>query len=368
MSEYLVLSHTHSLLPFAHRLKKEGQKVHPVVVVRQFEAAWHGELLPSLRSTKDKGALDETFITQTFAQAKDEGWIVLTDNLNLHTRACEEFGIPDSQIFGRCIFHEGEPTSVIRVGGWFDGEVLSSHFGMVVDRGAWHGGLGPDVDGSLTLVRMDDPQTIEVMDLLVAPKVEELKSRGFQGLVQFGLEFETQSGGPEVKGVGAGWPFLVSHGFFSESSLTPLLDSHDKSSSYTPDPVESNPEASDPTSHFLPQKFVTVIPLSRPPWPTQKARFRFQTELIEGLTSQQMGRIFWHDVQIDQKAGQLRTAGLDGLVGVVRGSANTTQLAVARALEVAARLQMPEKQYRTDAGSKVQMVLSMLEEKYGILL
>ena len=81
-----------------------------------------------------------------------------------------------------------------------------------------------------------------------------------------------------------------------------------------------------------------------------------------------MGRVFWHDVQVDPEAGKLTTAGLDGLVGVVRGAADTSELALVRALEVALRIELPEKQFRSDAGRRVQSVLSELEGRFGVLL
>jgi hypothetical protein len=139
-----------------------------------------------------------------------------------------------------------------------------------------------------------------------------------------------------VSGMTAGWPFLHSHAFLSElEDFAGLLSA----------PVlEATTDGASPPV-LLPKKFVTVLPVSRPPWPTRKARFRFDLAPIEGLTPEHMGRVFWHDVQVNPEAGKLTTAGLDGLVGVVRGAADTSQLALVRALEVALRLQLPEKQF-----------------------
>jgi len=349
MSKFLVVSHTHGLLPFGHRLQREGHTVQPIVVIKQFESAWHGKLKPSPRDSKS--LLSEDFIRETFTQARSEGWTVLTDSFQLEKRLREEFKIPPSHLYGRLRFPD-EPSSILRVGGWFDGDRMGHLFGLIVERGAWHGGMGPDIDGSLTLIRIDNLKAKSLMESIIQKEVDELKSLDFRGLVQFGLEFQTETGSPQVKGVGAGWPSLVTHGFLSELDTFGQLLHQDHLD----------------VSQLLPKKFVTVLPVSRPPWPTAKARFRFSTDPVEGLTPQQMGRVFWHDVQVDQEAGQLRTAGLDGLIGVVRGAADTSQLSLALALETATRLQIPEKQFRTDAGQQVQNTLAQLEQKFELVL
>ncbi len=349
MPNFLVISHTHSLLPFAHRLQRQGHTVKTVVVVRQFENAWHGKLSPSPRA-ENRRDLDEAFLTALLADAKEGDWIVITDNREIEARLRDEGGIAPERIYGTCQFDEPVPTSVVRIGGWFDGEVLRSIFGVVADRGAQQGGMGADVDGALTLVRVDNTDAQAELRELVDSRVQELKSRGFRGLVQFGLEFQTDNGAPQVSGIDAGWPFLVTHGFLSENDdIGGLL-------------------GGDTAPRLLPKKFVTVLPVSRPPWPTEKAKFRFSTEPIDGLTPKQQGRVFWHDVQVDQEAGQLKTAGLDGLVCVARGAADTSSLSLARALEIASSLIMPEKQFRLDAGQQVQNLLAQLEHSYELLL
>jgi len=244
----------------------------------------------------------------------------------------------------------------LRPGGWFDGENLHGHHLLVVDRGAWPGGMGPAIDSGLTMVRIDVPETVWMVDQLAEKWTDELKSSGFRGLVQLNLNFQTETGEPEVNGMQAGWPFLHTHAFLSElEDFAGLL-------------AEDTPSATRPAQTLLPRKFVTALPVSRPPWPTRKARFRFDLAPIGGLTPEQMGRVFWHDVQVDPEAQKLTTAGLDGLVGVCRGAADTNELALVRALEVALRLALPEKQFRSDAGRRTQSVLSELEGRYGVLL
>jgi hypothetical protein len=200
---------------------------------------------------------------------------------------------------------------------------------------------------------VDNPDTLNLVRELTVEPLAELAGERFQGLVQFDLDFKTEDGSPEVSGMEAGWPFLHTHAFVSE-----LEDFADLLGGAT----------LVPTDQILPRKFVTVLPLSRPPWPTRKAKFRFELAPIGGLTGEQMARVFWHDVQADQEAGTLSTAGLDGLIGVVRGAANTNELALLRALEVALRVQLPEKQFRSDAGRQVQSALAELEGRFDVLI
>ena len=351
--KFLVISHTHSLLPFAYRLQLQGHEVQPVVVVSAFEAAWRGKMEPSPRD--GKGRLEEKFIKSLVDEVGyGNPTVVVTDDWKLQ----QMFKDATTHLFGVHQQHHTTSdglTGPLRLGGWFDGTNLQALHLLVIDRGAWPQGMGPEIDGSLTMVRIDQPETIQLANQWVETQVEELKSSGFRGLVQFNLNFQTSTGQPEIDGHTAGWPFLHCHAFLSElEDFAGLLSGDESSPTHPP--------------QLLPRKFVTVLPVSRPPWPTRKARFRFELAPIEGLTPEQMGRAFWHDVQLDPEAGKLTTAGLDGLVGVVRGAADTSELARARALEVALRLQLKEKQFRSDAGTGVQSVLAEFERRFGVLL
>jgi hypothetical protein len=356
--KFLVLSHTHSLLPFAYRLQLSGADVQPVVVVQAFEAAWRGKMKPSPRD--GKGRLDPSWLSELSCDVDTDNCVVLTDDWRLQEKFREATG-REGRIYGVHQQHhttDGGLEGPLRLGAWFDGENLHGHHLLVIDRGAWPGGMGPSIDGGLTMVRIDIPETMWMMDQLANQQVDELKTSGFRGLVQFNLNFQTPSGEPEVDGMLAGWPFLHTHAFVSElEDLAGLLEKG-------VDTQSSN----HPSQTLLPRKFVSVLPVSRPPWPTRKARFRFDLAEVGGLTQEQMARVFWHDVQVDQEGGKLTTAGLDGLVGVARGAADTNELALVRALEVALRLQLPEKQFRSDAGRRVQSVLAELEGRFGVLL
>jgi hypothetical protein len=354
---FLVLSHTHSLLPFAYRLQIQGHEVQPVVTVSAFEAAWHGKMEPSPRD--QKGRLDSAFLDKTAKTAVEEDLVVLTDDWKLQERF-RQAGVPANRMFGVSQQHHtitDGPSHPLRFGGWFDGQRLLAHHCLIVDRGAWPGGMGPAIDAGLTLIRVDKEETRWMLESLCEVPLEELREVGFRGLVQFGLNFQTKTGEPEVDRMVAGWPFLQTHAFLSElEDFSDLLSGEDTPSSTTDLP------------QLIPQKFVTVLPISRPPWPTRKARFRFDLAPIEGLTSQQMARVFWHDVQVHPEVAQLTTAGLDGLIGVIRGAADTSELARARALEVALRVQLPEKQFRSDFGLLIQSTLAELEGRFGVLL
>ncbi|MCP4113837.1 MAG: hypothetical protein GY737_00250 [Desulfobacteraceae bacterium] len=93
-----------------------------------------------------------------------------------------------------------------------------------------------------------------------------------------------------------------------------------------------------------------------------------QKELVGGLSRQLIGHVWWHDVQVEMEKGEVWTAGLDGLVGVVRGEANTPEAARARCLQLAARIEIPGKQYRTDAAEHLSEALGGLELGTGIVL
>ena len=398
--KFLVISHTHSLLPFAYRLQLQGHEVKAIVVVQAFEAAWKGKMEPSPRDTK--GRLDPEWIKEIIF-AGDRYATVITDDWKIQQMFNGEgtlFGVHTQQ-------HTvtGGLTSPIRLGGWFDGEDLECPHLLVVDRGAWTGGMGPAVDSGMTMIRIDVPETQMMVEGLAhqGGHLDELKSSGFRGLVQLSLNFQTKTGQPEVDGMSAGWPFLHTHAFVSEledfaglleadtlsgsrqtpppqasqiPSLTPTPalsgvsppNTSDVLRGKHPDPKDTTLSLLSGTEYLLPKKFVTALPLSRPPWPTRKARFRFELAEVGGLTQEQLGRIFWHDVQVDSEAGTISTAGLDGLLGVARGAADTSELARARALEVAVRLQLPEKQFRPDVGTQVQTVLAELEQRFGVLL
>lgn len=87
---------------------------------------------------------------------------------------------------------------------------------------------------------------------------------------------------------------------------------------------------------------------------------------VTGWEPEDLNSVFLHDFKLGPKQS-IETAGLDGLVGVVRGSANTLPLARARALDLLNRVQVPQKQFRPDAGAQVEQTLAALES-LGLIL
>ena len=355
----LVLSNRHNLLPFAHRLRGEGNEVD--VIIRnsgssdRYERAWEGSFSPLLNrsevNAESLGALAEL--------AKKGECVVLTDHYNSAKR------FSDARHLFPALRTDEAPTSTLRLGGWFTGETLIAPHALVVDVGAWPYGMGPAVEGSLTLIRLDTPGALEVYDSLMSPLKDLWKSLGFRGLVQVGLDLDTVGRGAqsELRGGNLGWPFLHTHAFVAElgSLSRMLLGLRDQGVRGLRDP-----EPSDIDEPWTPKKFTTVIPVTIPPYPHRTSEGAKEVS-VEGLTEQWQGRVFWHDVKVDQQERRLRTAGLDGLVGVTTGSADTPSLARAKALELAQAIELPEKQYRVDAAQGVEGALGGLET-LGILL
>ncbi|GAF72142.1 unnamed protein product, partial [marine sediment metagenome] len=235
----------------------------------------------------------------------------------------------------------------IRLGGWFDGETLLAPHLLVYDMGAWPGGLGASVPGGCTLVTPDPTQDLGFLEDLWRPILERLKAQDFKGLVNADLKQSPNTGDVSLGGCEAGWGFLQTHAFVSE--------------------LEGLGEVLTGTPPRLPRRFTVTIPVSIPPWPNLDARGRAPRP-VSGLTEPNLGQFFWHDVVIDQESRSIRTASLDGLVGIARGTADTHYLARVLAVERARQLQVDEKQFRVDAGETVPQVLASLEHKFGLRL
>ena len=117
---YLVISHTHGLLPFAYRLKLEGEDVEPLVLTTSFEGSWKGKMNKILRNSQ--GQIDQEHLAPVVAQAEAGEVTVLTDSWSIQTifqNAKKLFGIQKP---------ENPPRSVFRIGGWaFQGKLHSPH-------------------------------------------------------------------------------------------------------------------------------------------------------------------------------------------------------------------------------------------------
>ncbi|MFQ6027463.1 MAG: hypothetical protein ACE5Q6_08230 [Dehalococcoidia bacterium] len=178
---------------------------------------------------------------------------------------------------------------------------------------------------------------------------ERLKTASFHGLFHFDVEEDATTGELRLRGLSAGWPWLHTEVFLAElTNFGEVLQG-------------SLPE--------LARRFVTVLPVTQPPWPNSRQGERREPIEVKGLTPTQQGQAFWFDVSMDTEHRKLFTVGLDGLLMVATGSSDSSPaLARARALELAVRLDVPEKQYRVDAGQLVDPVLSTLEERWGVVL
>jgi hypothetical protein len=310
----------------------EGHTVYVVIWRSKYERAWAGRIDPVLKFTRDS-IRKETW--QPYVERVKAGELTLISNVPKAREIFEGHGYVWTALDDSC-------KDPFRWGGWFDGkDILHEHI-VIVDRGAWPGGLGAAVDGSLTLVRA--PETPEILADAAEAVREQLTTSGYRGL--FAVEFDQVTGVLRPKAIHAGWLPLQLHAFLAEVPLAPLL-------------------LGEPTNPL--PRFAVALPLTLPPWPIADAHYPVD-QPVNGLTEAQMGRVWWHDVQFSPEEKSLRTAGLDGLLGICIGAAHNLELARGRALEVAQRLTIDELQYRPDAGAVVPTVLAGIEDTLGLCL
>jgi len=338
---FLVVSHRHDLIPFAYRLKNQGHKTELVVCTELFQKAWEGKfdhILPAKEVNAEN-------LGPSLDLARRGEVTVISDNFKT-SRMFE--GVDN--FYGVLSLEEfDKPTSPVRVGVWYENEAFTNPHLLIYDLGTWPGGLGPAIPGGLTLLRIEG-ENIGFFHEFIAPLVDTLARTSFQGLVQVGIQ-EDPVKGLVPDGLQLGWPFLQSHAFVSElESLSSLL--------------EKSPQT-------LPKKAVTVVPVSLPPWPyrgSRRAGVSKEGREVSGLTPKQVAQIFWHDVRLNTDTRTISSGGLDGLLGVSRGAANTPLLAVLRARALATALDVEEKQYRPEAGAAVESTLAQFEARLGIVL
>lgn len=331
---FLILSHTHHLFPLAWRLSHTEQNEVTLVAMKdRYARAWNGLLNPLPR----REATPEQWAEWRDVAASGD-LVVITDS----PKGVEIFeGAP--RLFG--LVPGGVDTEVsnglppLIAGGWFDGEQFALQHLVVPDWGLWPGGSGAHTMGGATLLwGMVDPEGPLFNSL--AEQSDRLKSESFRGLVQVGLRFNELSRGFEGELVPGGWPLIHGHLFMSEIPMTGLYDG---------------------SAPPLPEGFVVGITVTTPPWPLV-CNYEPPEVEIEGLGQDDLRSVFFHDMQAERESRKVRTAGLDGLVAVVRGTARNLGLARARALTVAGKIRLPEKQVRGDVGARVEGVLATLEE------
>jgi hypothetical protein len=339
--EFLVVSHKHGLLPVANRLLSAGEETQTIVWKHRFEKAWQGKITPALRGSKGEVRQDTM---QLVTESVNSGQTILVTDMS------ELEGFDSAPLRYHRVRSPEEPISSVRLGGWFDGEKFQQVHLLLVDRGAWPGGLGAGVDAGLTMV-LPDPDWFprDLLDELWQGLAEKLKSAGFRGLVQADVNQSPETGGPELGGWLAGWPWLHTQAFLSELENLPELLKGD---------IPEYPKDT---------RYTVVLPVSIPPWPYVKSAGA-EVYPVEGLTNQDMSRFFWHDIQVDSEHRELKSGGLDGLLGVSRGSGWSFELARQQALGQAFRLSVPEKQFRPDIGVWVPEALGTLERNFGLRL
>ena len=341
-TDFLVFSDAHGLVPLAHRLRLHKAPTELIIRKKSFERAWNGKITKILR--KQDGTLNDENLNVARQRVANGETYLLTDVPRL-----PNFEGPG--IFGRCEFDQ-KPESAARAGAWFDGEFLRGHHLLVLDLGAWPGGLGPQVAGGATLIIPPLDMDMSFMDQLWEPVVGELKARGFKGLVQAGLQQSAETGEVELHGVAAGWPWLHTHAWLSE------LTNFDRVLTGSPPRFEQG------------FRYVVVLPVSVPPWPVWPVQRQALAEALPvgGLSRRDASHWFWHDVTIDEQTGEIHSAGQDGLLGVARGSGHHLELARASALGQAVKLTAPGKQLRHDVAAQTSGVLASLELRFGLKL
>lgn len=326
----LVISHTHSLLPLAWRMHREGHDVQTCVWNARYEAAWEGRLVKS--PTGPPGVKREALAPQ-IAEAMAGELLVVTDShkaQELFKGAPRLMGTAPSLPWSR-------PPQLCALA-WFEGEHFQSRNPLwwMPDWGLWPSGFGALIPGGGVLAIGGAPKPLDCLAPLEAP----LAQQQFTGLVLVGLDYLEAARELVPTGFVAGWPWLATHAWMEQ--LTEL-----------------GGFLAGGAAVFNGKRYVCVLPVSQPPWPTKGAPGPAPVKL-EGLTPEITKRCFWHDIQV--VGSDVQTAGLDGLVAVAAGSGMTLGRAQARALEAALALPLPDKQMRPDVGSSAVGMLNALEE------
>lgn len=327
----LVLSQKHGLLPFAYRLTREGHDVEVLVEKPRYRKAWKGRL----KSFEPPEGTDaETLRKAVRESAEESGAVVLTDS----ARWTKEFDGYD-KLFASVPSDEVLPEPGICA--WWNGTQFVGRHLFLTEWGLWPGGMGSLVPGAGVLVRPElwDSRFEQAL-LALQPQLE-----GFRGLVRAHLGVEGDNGEAELKVAGwsGGWQFLHTHAFVSD--------------------LENLGDVLEGLEPMFPHKYVVVAPLSVPPWPTACNVNANPAPLLttqgEPFPKDLLKHFFFHDVVVEEEG--VRLAGIDGLLGVVRGSANNLQLAQQRALNLLQHTGLPERQFRQDLATTTGVALAHLE-------
>jgi hypothetical protein len=317
----IVASNTHSLLPVAWRLHKEGHDVTVIVMKDRYEKCWQG-LLPKELRGKEKARDGWTGLVE---EAQD-GAPVLTDS----ERALQVFnGSP--RVYGGLKPDLGQ-ASPLMIGAWHEEGRLSLPHLLVIDWGLWPAGLGAWVPGGATLIQPPPQAFVAALQAKLPDMV------GHRGLVASYLRWNPNTSEYEAEGLLGGWSHLHMHLFISNlTGLGSLIEG---------------------VGAGIDQKYVVGVPVTVPPFPIL-CNVNSDVVPIQGL--QDTSDVFFHDMFMEDQ--QIYVAGTDGLVAVVRGSANHLGLARQKALGVASQMVLPQKQARSDAAQNTDAILGLLESQ-----
>lgn len=325
----LVLSYTHLLLPLANRLATEGHEVTTQVRVPEFASAWVGSGLERIPPDAD--------LAPWVARAEAGELLVVSDSLETRTVLGN---IPPDRKW-EMLPTERRPASWLRLGVWFDGSEPRMVHWLFTEQG--FGGGVPAIDTGLTLV-WETGRNLGRLDPLLATLTEEWKRVGFRGLAQVGLQIDA-SGALEAVGAYLGWPPLHTAVFLAAFDGQVPFDPR----------VAGMPLYRD--------QYTLGAVLSVAPWPWLK-RPRGALAAAKpplAIPEELAGEFWWWGVEIDQEAGQLRGAGLDGLLGVARARGYCLGAAQARLQSLVNQLAVPELQARPGIGVGVPLAQASLE-------
>lgn len=330
MARFLVCTHKHGLTPFAHRLRTEGHEVEIVVWQPRYNKAWDGDFREVARNSKSKPSKSGLRALQESLDA-DPSTILVTDIWDLELTTKRSFRVGHAT--------EKESTSLLRVGGWLDssGTLYAPHL-LVYDYGIWPGGMGRHLPAAVTLAFVSGSAADMALGLLSKATTHA------PGLLEVDLE-QDEFGELQVVNSSVGWQWLQVHAFVSElENFGELLQGI-------------------PPQFSEGSKFVTALPVTIPPWP-ELGRAADEVEIQ--TTADTRSHTFWHDVALDAEAQGLRSAGLDGVLGVPRGAGSSPSLALRKALAVADSIGVQQKQWRPDIGQTVTPMLDAVVEHFGV--
>lgn len=325
----LVISHEHMLLPFAWRAHRQGCEVTVHLGNPRYRKAWEGRL-PKLDIPS--GATLEATIASVRELALEQEMWVLTDSRNW-TAVLE--GVP--RVVGVGPSEPWPPSPVeLTIGGWWTGERWTHRHLLIAERGLWAGGLGPLLPGAILCVR--PAEWPEAWGDILERLQDRLKAASFLGFAQTRLQ--TPGDAWVASGLEAGWPLFQAHAALADpdASIEALLAGED---------------AAGPP-------FALVMPVSVPPWPFQARGRAPEAPRPVGFPRDATRYVFFHDIAVEGE--ELRTAGLGGLVGVVRGVARTPAGAKLMARRIAVEFNVAERQWRTDAGDLAEQAWTTLVE------